>query len=171
MIRPLTAADAAAAAKIAFASMPQPWSEAAFVKEAVNSAFLLLGAFADADGTGGDDDGQDVSGIEDPSGTCGDASGALLGFIILALTPDDAELTGIAVDAAFRRQGIAGALLQAAREALSARDIDRIVLEVRASNAPAIAFYEKHEFTCIGVRRDFYEDPREDALVMTDQKE
>ena len=163
MIRPLRAADAARAARIAAASMPQPWSEAAFLQETANPSAYLLGAFEDIDGAG--------ASAGAAAGDCGRSAGRMLGYLSLALTPDDAELTGIAVDPAFPRRGIAGDLLCAAREALRGRRIDTIVLEVRASNAAAIVFYEKYGFTCIGRRRDFYTSPREDALVMTDGKD
>ena len=146
MIRRMRASDAAEAAQIAAASMPQPWSEASFVRETENDAALLLCA------------------VQTPDGS-------LSGYISLQLTPDDAELTGIAVRPEARRRGIAAALLAEAEEKLREKGIGRIVLEVRASNAPAIAFYETHGFRRIGVRRGFYADPREDALVMVKGKE
>lgn len=146
MIRRMCPADAEQAAEIAAGSMPQPWSAQAFREEIKNDAALLL-----------------VS--ED------ERTGILQGYISLQLTPDDAELTGIAVRVQLRRGGIAAALLAQARELLRAAGCTRIVLEVRTSNVPAISFYQKHGFTVIGIRGNFYDSPREDALVMQDMKE
>lgn len=158
LIRRMEEADAASAAYLAMRSMPQPWSEAAFAQEIKNPQALVLCAVSD----GADGDAADA---------CAQGQDPLLGFLTMQLTPDDAELTGIAADPKRRRRGIGTALLREARVQLARREISRIVLEVRASNAPAIAFYEKYGFTCIGVRKGFYDAPKEDALVMTDMKE
>ena len=65
-----------------------------------------------------------------------------------------------------RRQGVADALLSTltgfGRDRLAA-----LMLEVRASNAPAIALYEKHGFAAVGRRKNYYSAPREDAILMT----
>ena len=68
---------------------------------------------------------------------------------------------------ACRRQGIADALLDALCARAAALDLAFLTLEVRASNAPAIALYRKHGFQTVGQRRNYYQKPDEDALLMT----
>ena len=165
IIRQMTVSDIKEASQIAASSMLQPWSMAAFAAELKNAQALLLVCEADDAISAADDFIRTASGGEEPSDS------RISGYISLLLTPDDAELTGIAVKEAARRQGMAGALLKEARSILRKRGIGSIVLEVRASNTTAVSFYEKHGFTCIGVRRGLYDFPKEDALVMTDMKE
>ena len=92
--------------------------------------------------------------------------GAVLGYAVLSAVLDEGNLDNIAVAPEYRRRGVADALLGAltgfGRECLAL-----LTLEVRASNAPAIALYEKHGFRPVGRRRNYYSDPREDAVLMT----
>ena len=67
----------------------------------------------------------------------------------------------------YRRQGVADALLDALCARAAALDLAFLTLEVRASNAPAIALYRKHGFQTVGQRRNYYQKPDEDALLMT----
>ena len=67
----------------------------------------------------------------------------------------------------YRRRGVAKALLSALVEFAEAQKMEELTLEVRASNAPAIALYEAAGFEKIGNRRRFYHDPSEDAVIMT----
>lgn len=92
--------------------------------------------------------------------------GFLLGYAVLSVILDEGNLDNIAVAPAARRRGVADALLDVltgfGRENLAA-----LMLEVRASNAPAIALYEKHGFAAVGRRKNYYDAPREDAILMT----
>ena len=92
--------------------------------------------------------------------------GTILGYAVLSVVLDEGNLDNIAVAPAARRRGVADALLRAltgfGREHLSV-----LMLEVRASNAPAIALYEKHGFNPVGRRKNYYNAPREDAVLMT----
>lgn len=92
---------------------------------------------------------------------------ALMGYLFVTQVMDEAEIENIAVSPAFRRQGIASLLLDTA---LSGLDAD-IFLEVRASNAPAIALYQKYGFAAYGIRRNYYEKPQEDAVLMKRERE
>ena len=65
-----------------------------------------------------------------------------------------------------RRRGIAEALLRELERLLPARGVERITLEVRASNEPALALYRKLGYEALGLRKNYYEKPREDALIM-----
>ena len=91
----------------------------------------------------------------------------VMGFIILRHTADEGDLFQIAVDAAYRRRGAADALMSNALEWGWGRGIIVVYLEVRKSNAAAIALYEKHGFKKSSLRKRYYIDPVEDAIVMT----
>lgn len=92
--------------------------------------------------------------------------GAILGYAVLSVILDEGNLDNIAVAPDARRRGVADALLGAltgfGREHLSV-----LMLEARASNAPAIALYEKHGFAAVGRRKNYYDAPKEDAILMT----
>ena len=92
--------------------------------------------------------------------------GALLGYAVLSTVLDEGNLDNIAVAPEARRQGVADALLSALT-AFGQEHLACLMLEVRASNAPAIALYEKHGFTAVGRRKNYYDAPREDAILMT----
>ena len=81
------------------------------------------------------------------------------------LVAGEAQIANVAVSPAFRRQGIAKALLSALLGELAASGYSAATLEVRPSNAPARALYAGFGFVCEGVRRRFYSDG-EDALVL-----
>lgn len=93
------------------------------------------------------------------------ADGTLGGYAVLYTVLDEGNLDNIAVAPEARRRGVADALLGAltgfGREHLSV-----LMLEVRASNAPAIALYEKHGFVAVGRRKNYYDAPREGAVLM-----
>ena len=95
----------------------------------------------------------------------------LLGYVGVYCAADEGEITNVAVAQAARRQGVGGALLDALIEALAAREIFRIVLEVRVSNEPAIGLYGQRGFQIVGTRKNFYEKPTEDAYVMVREPE
>ncbi|MDD7178429.1 MAG: ribosomal protein S18-alanine N-acetyltransferase [Lachnospiraceae bacterium] len=98
-------------------------------------------------------------------------AGELLGYVGVYCAADEGEITNVAVAQAARRQGVGGALLDALIEALAAREIFRIVLEVRVSNEPAIGLYGQMGFQIVGTRKNFYEKPTEDAYVMVREPE
>ena len=89
------------------------------------------------------------------------------GFVILRRMARDGELLQIAVDRAARRLGVADALLGAALGFSRECALLSVFLEVRISNAAAIALYKKHGFKPVRKRKDYYSDPVEDALVMS----
>ena len=92
--------------------------------------------------------------------------GALLGYAVLSTVLDEGNLDNIAVAPEARRRGIADALLSALT-AFGREHLACLMLEVRSSNAPAIALYEKHGFAAVGRRKNYYELPKEDAVLMT----
>ncbi len=91
---------------------------------------------------------------------------AIVGYLLLSLAADEAEIVTVAVRPSLRRRGIAATLL---KEALScARDngASHCYLEVRESNLAAQRLYEKMGFVVVGRRKMYYSAPEEDALVM-----
>lgn len=92
--------------------------------------------------------------------------GALLGYAVLSTVLDEGNLDNIAVAPEHRRRGVADALLSALT-AFGREHLACLMLEVRASNTPAAALYEKHGFTAVGRRKNYYDAPKEDAILMT----
>jgi [ribosomal protein S18]-alanine N-acetyltransferase len=141
-LRPLAARDLEAIEEIERASYPTPWSRSMFAGELTKPSSLCLGAFD------------------------GNAGGALVGYAIVSRYVDAWHVMNIAVAPAHRRRGIASTLLDRLF-VLTAGDSRRgYTLEVRVSNEGAIQLYEQLGFHRRGIRRGYYTDNREDALIM-----
>lgn len=97
--------------------------------------------------------------------TAVDGAGAVAGYIGCHTVLDEGYIANVAVSPAFRRRGIARQLVQTLLA--QSQDLAFVTLEVRASNAPAIALYTGCGFVPVGTRRNFYTHPAEDALLMT----
>lgn len=93
----------------------------------------------------------------------------VLGYIGSQTVLDESDVMNVAIHPDHRRKGIAQALVTALADALRERGSCKLTLEVRSSNASAISLYEKLEFRQIGLRKNYYRNPREDALIL--QKE
>lgn len=89
----------------------------------------------------------------------------LIGFALLRCF-DDAELIRIAVDKSFRQWGVGRKLLDELITETEKRNIKDIFLEVRVGNIPAVSMYRAAGFTDAGVRKNYYSEPKEDALIM-----
>lgn len=94
-------------------------------------------------------------------------NGTILGYAGLTVVLDEGYINNIAVREEYRKQGIASALLDVFVRFAQAHQLAFLTLEVRASNAPAIALYRKHGFQEAGRRKNYYQQPREDAIIMT----
>jgi ribosomal-protein-alanine N-acetyltransferase len=139
-LRRLELADLDAIQAIEQVSYPAPWSRAMFVGELTKPTARSLGAVTDED--------------------------VLVGYLILSCYVDAWHVMNVAVAPGHRRRGIASALLERLF-AETAGDARRgYTLEVRVSNTAAIALYERFGFRPSGVRRGYYTDNREDALIM-----
>ena len=79
---------------------------------------------------------------------------------------DEADMMNVAVHPDYRRQGIGEKLVLALAQALTEKGIRGLMLEVRESNVPAIALYEKLGFRQVGLRKNYYRAPKENALIM-----
>ncbi len=140
-IVPMTARHLPAVAELERVCFPaDPWSEALFRAALENPGAAILLAL-----------GED---------------GALLGYAVLSTVLDEGNLDNIAVAPEARRRGVADALLSVVT-GFGREHLSRLMLEVRASNAPAIALYEKYGFAAVGRRKNYYDAPKEDAVLMT----
>lgn len=95
-----------------------------------------------------------------------DGEGGILGYAGLHAVLDEGYIDNIAVAPDARRHGVASALLEVFCR-FAAVNLAFLTLEVRKSNAAAIALYEKHGFLLAGLRPGYYQHPREDAVIMT----
>lgn len=87
------------------------------------------------------------------------------GYAAVMCVLDEGNLVSIAVGEKYRNMGIARELLDIAYDMAHERGVTSINLEVRQSNVPAITLYESEGFNKVGQRRDFYSNPKEDALI------
>lgn len=147
-IRNMIAEDIPQVAEIEKNSFSQPWSVKGFADalELPDTIFLVA--------------------EESVANSCGDTCRVVLGYIGMYVSLDESEITNVAVGKAVRRMGTGRRLVRAAKEAAREQGVRRIVLEVRVSNTSAVALYEEEGFCKLGVRRDLYEFPREDAYIM-----
>lgn len=97
------------------------------------------------------------------------SEGEIAGYIIYSAVCDSADLLRVAVDAGLRRRGIGCKLMETMIDDCKARNVQSIFLEVRESNAAAIAMYEQFGFIKISTRKKYYDSPVEDGLVMQKQ--
>ena len=92
--------------------------------------------------------------------------GRIAGYVLWWYVADEVHIVNVAVHEAYRRRGVARRLLHAVFERARGRKMSIATLEVRYSNAPAIHLYESLEFKKIAIRKSYYADNGEDALVM-----
>ena len=116
-----------------------PWDEASVAGELTNPLSLWLVA------------------VED---------GELAGYVGSQSVMGEADMMNLAVKPEYRRRGVGEKLVRNLVEELKAQKVYCLTLEVRASNAPAIALYEKLGFVPVGRRPGYYRSPREDALIL-----
>ena len=129
----------AAVAELEKCCFSDPWSERSVASELTNPLSLWLVAL----------DGEKT-----------------VGYVGSQTFLDETDMMNIAVDPAYRRQGIGEMLVNALMEALNRRGSRCLALEVRASNDPAKELYGKLCFLQVGIRKNYYRNPREDALIL-----
>ena len=138
-IQRLALDDVSAIERIEQTEMQAPWSRMMFVSEIVKTTSICLGAFVD---------------------------NALVGYVIVSRYVDAWHVMNLVVVPQHRRQGIATRLLGTLFELTADDDRRGFTLEVRVSNDSAIQLYESLGFEAQGVRRGYYTDNREDAMIM-----
>ncbi|MBR4863885.1 MAG: ribosomal protein S18-alanine N-acetyltransferase [Oscillospiraceae bacterium] len=136
---PMTETHVAAVAKLDEACFSMPWSEQAIRSELTNPLALWLVAV----------DGE-----------------TLVGYIGSQSVMGEADMMNVAVDPAYRRQGIGEKLITELMARLKENSVYALALEVRASNESAIALYDKLGFTQVGRRPNYYRKPTEDGLIL-----
>jgi [ribosomal protein S18]-alanine N-acetyltransferase len=141
-LRRLTLADLAAIERIEQRAYPTPWSRSMFASELAKTSSICLGAVDTDDG--------DV----------------LIAYLIISRYADAWHVMNVAVHEDYRSQGVATRLLSRLFELTAGDDRRGYTLEVRVSNSGAIKLYEKLGFVPRGIRRGYYTDNREDALIM-----
>ena len=93
--------------------------------------------------------------------------GTVLGYAGLLVVLDEGYITNVAVRPDYRRQGIAGELLAVFRRFAEGNKMAFLTLEVREGNAPARALYAKYGYREVGLRKNYYDHPKENAIIMT----
>jgi [ribosomal protein S18]-alanine N-acetyltransferase len=138
--------DVAALAEIERQCYTHPWPESAFAR-AVRDPQVRVLALRERGGAG-------------------EPLRGLLAYCVIQLVADELQIHNLAVREGVRRRGLARLLLRLVLDLGRRRAAREAFLEVRASNAPAIALYRGCGFEVSGTRRDYYERPREDAVLM-----
>lgn len=96
--------------------------------------------------------------------------GVLRGYCVMRVLGDEGEIQRIAVEPAFRRQGIARKLMDAMVDLARGRGVREMALEVRESNIGARKLYESYGFMQEAVRRGYYHNPAESAIIMWNRR-
>lgn len=94
----------------------------------------------------------------------------IVGYVGMNTVLDEGYITNVAVSGKFRRKGIADRLIARLDECMDELGLSFISLEVRVSNTPAISLYEKNGYKNVGLRKNFYRLPTEDAYIMTKER-
>ena len=97
---------------------------------------------------------------------CTDTDGNVVGYIGSRIVLDSADITNVAVRPQYRRRGIGYDLVTRMLEQMTALGVTSVLLEVRESNLPAQNCYARAGFAVVGRRKNYYELPKEDALLM-----
>lgn len=139
IIRKVQKEDAFRLAKVEAACFSAPWSQKALEESLAGGRSLYLAA---------------------------EYEGHFIGECGVHFVCGEGEITNVAVLPKFRRTGIGRALMEELLKQSKAQGIHEFTLEVRAGNASAIRLYERLGFQTEGIRRNFYEKPREDAMIM-----
>lgn len=135
----MTEADVAAIEALERACFSEPWSEKSLRESLANPRYRILTAKAE---------------------------GRLIGYVSTFLVADEMNIANVAVDSEFRRQGVGKCLMDSAVILAKQNRMTTIYLEVRKSNEAAQELYRKVGFERGGVRKNFYDHPKEDGLIM-----
>lgn len=119
-----------------------PWSKQAFVDEITNNRLAKYYIAIDSNAEG------------------------IVGYVGMWHIVDEIHITNIAVMPTYRRKGVASALISNIIDYATMNEVVGITLEVRRSNESAILLYEKYGFINYGIRKNYYTDPKEDAIIM-----
>ncbi len=138
-IRNMLQTDIKAVAELEKKCFSQPWSENSLKESLQNNSYDFLVA---------------------------EEANKIIGYMGVTIILEEADVTNVAVDLDYRCQGVGTALIFHMLQLCRAKGVNAITLEVRSSNQAAIKLYEKMRFISVGVRKNFYEKPTEDAIIM-----
>ena len=136
----MTMEDAAAIAETEHQLFPDPWSEKGVLETLEQEKTICLTS---------------------------EKAGRIIGYLLAYTAAGEAEIARIAVVREQQRQGAARAMMKKLEEVCREKNIVRLLLDVRESNEPARAFYAASGFKEDGIRQRYYEDPQEDAVLMS----
>ncbi|MBR2048488.1 MAG: ribosomal protein S18-alanine N-acetyltransferase [Oscillospiraceae bacterium] len=139
MILPMNETHVSQVAALEALCFRDPWSEKSVASELTNKLSLWLVAEED---------------------------GAVVGYVGSQTVLDETDMMNVAVHPDHRRRGIARSLVAALVDALKEKGSRCLTLEVRESNESAIALYRELDFRQIGLRKNYYRNPRENALIL-----
>lgn len=139
-IRRMREEDLADVARLEKEIFSDPWSENAIRESMEQSQTLLLSALED---------------------------GVLVGYLIVYYVLEDGEIARIAVESDFHRNGVASRLMKELAFICADNGVNKLLLDVRESNESAKAFYKKKGFVLDGVRKNYYTNPTENAILMS----
>ncbi len=139
-IRKMREADLIEAAQLEKRIFSDPWSEAALRETYAQSQTLLLTAHED---------------------------GKLIGYLILYYVLEDGEIARIAVAPECRKRGVGTRMMLELEDLCASNGVLKLMLDVRKSNEEALSFYQDYGFVKDGVRKNYYAEPVEDAILMS----
>ena len=140
VVRPATMADAEAICGLENECFSHPWSLNSIREELENeNAFLFVAC----------------------------EKGESVGYAGVQIAADEGYILNVAVTASARRKGVGKSLLSEVKKLAQEKQLAFLTLELRESNAPAKALYTALGYTVVGRRRGYYDDPKEDAVLMT----
>jgi ribosomal-protein-alanine N-acetyltransferase len=133
-------ADLEQVVEIEQASFPTPWSRQSFLHELMDNERAIYLVYKHM--------------------------GRVWGYVGMWIILDEGHITNLAVHPVFRRRGVGNSLIRGLEEVARERGVRHLTLEVRKSNIPAQELYKKHGFVSMGIRRQYYLDNKEDAIIM-----
>ena len=139
ILRPMTLADVAVLSAIEREVFSDPWPQSAF---------------------------REVLGVDNRVNLILEISGEITGYILAQCVADEVQIQNIAVRKAWQRRGFGAILLRRAEEEGRSRGALCAILDVRAQNVAALALYERFGYRMIGRRRNYYQRPVDDALIL-----
>jgi ribosomal-protein-alanine N-acetyltransferase len=170
-LRPMTEADIPQVAEIEAESFPTTWPRTAYRRELANrlARYLVLIDRSRSPVSTEDQEPHRKSllGLFRRKSPSEPTSDFIVGYVGIWLMVDQAHIVAIAIREQYRRQGLGELLLAQSVDLALSNGQESVTLEVRRSNESAQALYDKYRFLKVGVRRRYYTDNREDALIMT----
>lgn len=159
-VREMRPDDAESVALLERQCFSQPWSANSFRDALANENTLYLVALDEGKATFATVE------LASAEGAAGGERGKIVGCCGLWQSFEEGEITNVAVDEAYRRRGVAARMLTELFGKASHRGVTAFTLEVRQGNTPAVKLYENLGFVTAGIRKNFYQKPTENALVM-----